>query len=275
MLLTAGSPEPAAARWPLIHCCQASAESIPGTHAACDATEKLTSPKSIFSKSPRAFVYGYVLPGPRCCDRGRRRKRCAAVLRLFGRAPRLLLLFAVQAGSGGVYIKLRYFHRHEWMLRHHALNIRKFTFDSWSKKKAGTSSSYPPDFVWLARHVCHCRHGISTVVAPPLFLATKSLVPGAGIEPARLAARDFESRASTYSAIPATQARDYDDFSYIGQELPNRIYLPHTASMARSPVEPGGGSDSLTSEYESCGASSTCPRPSGCAYILRLPKPSW
>lgn len=185
MLLTAGSPEPAAARWPLIHCCQASAESIPGTHAACDATEKLTSPKSIFSKSPRAFVYGYVLPGPRCCDRGRRRKRCAAVLRLFGRAPRLLLLFAVQAGSGGVYIKLRYFHRHEWMLRHHALNIRKFTFDSWSKKKAGTSSSYPPDFVWLARHVCHCRHGISTVVAPPLFLATKSLVPGAGIEPAR------------------------------------------------------------------------------------------
>ena len=32
------------------------------------------------------------------------------------------------------------------------------------------------------------------------------LVPGAGIEPARLSARDFESRASTYSAIPATQA---------------------------------------------------------------------
>jgi hypothetical protein len=32
------------------------------------------------------------------------------------------------------------------------------------------------------------------------------LVPGAGIEPARLSARDFESRASTCSAIPATQA---------------------------------------------------------------------
>src|ERR1700688_3483426 len=31
------------------------------------------------------------------------------------------------------------------------------------------------------------------------------LVPGAGIEPARLSARDFESRASTYSAIPATR----------------------------------------------------------------------
>ncbi len=31
------------------------------------------------------------------------------------------------------------------------------------------------------------------------------LVPRAGIEPARLAARDFESRASTYSAISATQ----------------------------------------------------------------------
>ena len=30
------------------------------------------------------------------------------------------------------------------------------------------------------------------------------MVPGAGIEPARLAARDFESRASTYSAISAT-----------------------------------------------------------------------
>lgn len=35
------------------------------------------------------------------------------------------------------------------------------------------------------------------------------MVPGAGIEPARLAARDFESRASTSSAIPATQARYY------------------------------------------------------------------
>lgn len=33
------------------------------------------------------------------------------------------------------------------------------------------------------------------------------LVPRAGIEPARLAARDFESRASTYSAISATQAK--------------------------------------------------------------------
>ena len=36
------------------------------------------------------------------------------------------------------------------------------------------------------------------------------LVPRAGIEPARLAARDFESRASTYSAISATHKRDYD-----------------------------------------------------------------
>ena len=36
------------------------------------------------------------------------------------------------------------------------------------------------------------------------------MVPRAGIEPARLAARDFESRASTYSAIPATQDRDYE-----------------------------------------------------------------
>jgi hypothetical protein len=33
------------------------------------------------------------------------------------------------------------------------------------------------------------------------------LVPRAGIEPARLAARDFESRASTYSAISATHFR--------------------------------------------------------------------
>jgi hypothetical protein len=32
------------------------------------------------------------------------------------------------------------------------------------------------------------------------------MVPGTGIEPVRLAARDFESRASTYSAIPATRA---------------------------------------------------------------------
>lgn len=32
------------------------------------------------------------------------------------------------------------------------------------------------------------------------------MVPRAGIEPARLAARDFESRASTCSAISATQA---------------------------------------------------------------------
>jgi hypothetical protein len=31
------------------------------------------------------------------------------------------------------------------------------------------------------------------------------VVPGTGIEPVRLAARDFESRASTYSAIPATR----------------------------------------------------------------------
>ena len=36
-----------------------------------------------------------------------------------------------------------------------------------------------------------------------------TLVPGSGIEPERLAARDFESRASTCSAIPATQAADY------------------------------------------------------------------
>lgn len=35
------------------------------------------------------------------------------------------------------------------------------------------------------------------------------LVPRAGIEPARLAARDFESRASTCSAISATQAEHY------------------------------------------------------------------
>jgi hypothetical protein len=33
----------------------------------------------------------------------------------------------------------------------------------------------------------------------------KRVVPGTGIEPVRLAARDFESRASTYSAIPATR----------------------------------------------------------------------
>jgi len=150
MHLTAGSWEPAAARWPLIHCCQASAESIPGTHAACDATEKLTSPKSIFSKSREAFVYGDVLPGPpvpigRLQQRNSMRSRSG----LFGPGPRLLIVFAVQAGSGGV-CKLRYFKYQ--MLRHHALNIRKFTSDSWSKKKAGTSSSYPPDFMSLARH---------------------------------------------------------------------------------------------------------------------------
>lgn len=45
------------------------------------------------------------------------------------------------------------------------------------------------------------------------------LVPGAGIEPARLAARDFESRASTYSAIPATQASDYYRFHSREQAL--------------------------------------------------------
>ena len=38
-------------------------------------------------------------------------------------------------------------------------------------------------------------------------------MPRAGIEPARLAARDFESRASTYSAISATHKRDYDRIS--------------------------------------------------------------
>lgn len=45
------------------------------------------------------------------------------------------------------------------------------------------------------------------------------MVPGAGIEPARLAARDFESRASTYSAIPATRASDYYRFRFAGQAL--------------------------------------------------------
>jgi hypothetical protein len=43
------------------------------------------------------------------------------------------------------------------------------------------------------------------------------LVPRAGIEPARLAARDFESRASTCSAISATQDDDYDRFERIDQ----------------------------------------------------------
>jgi hypothetical protein len=36
-----------------------------------------------------------------------------------------------------------------------------------------------------------------------------SLVPGAGIEPARLAARDFESRASTNSTTRATLLREF------------------------------------------------------------------
>jgi hypothetical protein len=39
-------------------------------------------------------------------------------------------------------------------------------------------------------------------------------VPRAGIEPARLAARDFESRASTCSAISATQARIIADSAH-------------------------------------------------------------
>ena len=34
--------------------------------------------------------------------------------------------------------------------------------------------------------------------------SVKAMVPGAGIEPARLAARDFESRASTNSTTRAT-----------------------------------------------------------------------
>lgn len=52
-----------------------------------------------------------------------------------------------------------------------------------------------------------------------LVLLGMLLVPGAGIEPARLAARDFESRASTYSAIPATQAADYCRFHRADQAL--------------------------------------------------------
>ena|GEM_PF-7029827 len=44
------------------------------------------------------------------------------------------------------------------------------------------------------------------------------LVPRAGIEPARLAARDFESRASTYSAISATQAEHYARFAEFEQD---------------------------------------------------------
>lgn len=43
------------------------------------------------------------------------------------------------------------------------------------------------------------------------------MVPRAGIEPARLAARDFESRASTYSAISATQAEHYARFGDFDQ----------------------------------------------------------
>lgn len=44
------------------------------------------------------------------------------------------------------------------------------------------------------------------------------MVPRAGIEPARLAARDFESRASTYSAISATQAEHYARFGRFEQD---------------------------------------------------------
>jgi hypothetical protein len=50
------------------------------------------------------------------------------------------------------------------------------------------------------------------------------MVPRAGIEPARLAARDFESRASTCSAISATQDEDYDRFEGIDQ-YPLRFLL--------------------------------------------------
>jgi hypothetical protein len=52
------------------------------------------------------------------------------------------------------------------------------------------------------------------------FLRTACLlmVPRAGIEPARLAARDFESRASTYSAISATQAEHYARFADFDQD---------------------------------------------------------
>ncbi len=46
------------------------------------------------------------------------------------------------------------------------------------------------------------------------------LVPRAGIEPARLAARDFESRASTYSAISATQATIMTETKYFCKQLP-------------------------------------------------------
>lgn len=53
---------------------------------------------------------------------------------------------------------------------------------------------------------------------PPFLEAVYLLVPRAGIEPARLAARDFESRASTYSAISATQAEHYARFARFEQD---------------------------------------------------------
>ena len=52
------------------------------------------------------------------------------------------------------------------------------------------------------------------------------LVPSAGIEPARLAARDFESRASTYSAISATQAAIMTEPKYFCKYVPTLCFVP-------------------------------------------------
>ena len=49
-----------------------------------------------------------------------------------------------------------------------------------------------------------CRHDLHLLVVTTTKLPVFTLVPGAGIEPARLAARDFESRASTNSTTRAT-----------------------------------------------------------------------
>jgi hypothetical protein len=52
------------------------------------------------------------------------------------------------------------------------------------------------------------------------------LVPRAGIEPARLSARDFESRASTYSAISATHGKNYDRVRvFLQAPIPNCWYI--------------------------------------------------
>ena len=52
------------------------------------------------------------------------------------------------------------------------------------------------------------------------MLLPASLVPGAGIEPARLAARDFESRASTNSTTRATLLTAFDYGILVGMNYP-------------------------------------------------------